>query len=283
MKIAAVTFSVEGVRILSRLAQGPGEVDLYVHRGVSAPAGAVPFDRVFDLAREIFSRYQGLVFVAPCGVVVRAIAPLVEHKLSDPAVVCVDAGGRYAVSLLSGHEGGANGLAMVVGNAIGAEPVISTTTEAVKDLVVGIGCRRGKPAEEIVEAPRSALGQLGCGVERVRLLATADVKAREQGLLEASAALEIPLRVIDSEEIRRSTLAFGRSDFVEENVNLPAVAEPAALLAGRRTQLILQKTAFNGITIAIARENCFSLESAPVAPSTAPPAPPRRSSEATSS
>ena len=51
-------------------------------------------------------KYDGLVYIAPCGVVVRAIAPFLEHKTKDPAVVVVDVGGRWAVSLLSGHEGG---------------------------------------------------------------------------------------------------------------------------------------------------------------------------------
>ncbi|MCA1797167.1 MAG: cobalamin biosynthesis protein [Geobacteraceae bacterium] len=97
-------------------------------------------------------------------------------------------------------------------------------------------------------------------VARVRFLATADVKAQEAGLLQAAAQLDIPLRVIDSDLIHLSTRPFGRSEFVATHVQLPAVCEPAALLAGRRTSLILQKTAFNGITIAIARENCPSLD-----------------------
>ena len=85
-----------------------------------------------DLTEQIFASYTGLVYIAPTGVVVRAIAPLLRHKTTDPAVVVVDVGGRWAVSLLSGHEGGANELAVTVANILGAEPVVSTTTEAVK-------------------------------------------------------------------------------------------------------------------------------------------------------
>jgi cobalt-precorrin 5A hydrolase len=191
----------------------------------------------------------------PCGVVVRAVAPHLENKRTDPAIVVVDAGGRYAVSLLSGHEGGANDLAVKVANILGAEPVITTTTEALKDLVVGIGCRRGVEAEAVVSAVREALRLAGGELSRVRFLASADIKAGEEGLLDAARRLGVPVRFVGSEDIRSSTRSFDRSDFVEEKVNLPAVAEPATLLAGRRTTLILRKTVLRGLTVAVARES----------------------------
>ena len=81
--------------------------------------------RIFPACREI-------VCAVPCGVVVRAVAPLIRNKFEDPAVVVLDVGGRWSVSLLSGHEGGANDLAMRVANLLGAEPVVTTTTEALK-------------------------------------------------------------------------------------------------------------------------------------------------------
>jgi len=258
MSTAVITFSAEGLKVMQRIAAGM-PVDRYLHRGQAAPPGVHSFEHVYTLTEEIFGRYSGLVFIAPCGVVIRAIAPLIRHKLKDPAVICLDVGARHAVSLLSGHEGGANRLAVEVANLTGADPVISTTTEAVKSLVVGIGCRKGKSAAEIRAAVLSALQLVGGGLDQVRYLATADVKRSEPGLLQAADDLEIPLRIIDSELIRMSGLPCEPSEFVQQKVNLPAVSEPAALLSGRRTSLILQKTAFNGITIAIARENCISL------------------------
>jgi len=258
MATAVITFSPQGLIVMQQIAAAM-DVDQYLHHLIDAPEGVTSFERVYALTEEIFQQYSGLVYIAPCGVVVRAIAPLVQHKLKDPAVVCLDVGARHAMSVLSGHEGGANDLAIAVGNITGAEPVISTTTEAVKDLIVGIGCRRGKPADEIHAALTAALNQVQMPIERVRYLATADVKADEVGFLEVSESLNIPLRIIDSDWIRMSSLPFSHSDFVEQNVNLPAVSEPAALLSGRRTSLILPKTAYNGITIAIAKENCTSL------------------------
>jgi len=259
MKLAAITFSPEGVRVCQQLQSEMTELQLYVHDSIALPTGAIPFSRVMALTPEIFSQYNGLIYVAPCGVVVRALASSIASKLSDPAVVMVDVGGRHAVSLLSGHEGGANDLAVWVSNIINAEPVISTTTEAVKDLIVGVGCRKGKPEADIIDAVKTVLKDENLSVDQVRYLATADVKAREVGLLAAAKTLGIPLRIIAGESIRQCRTEFSYSEFVQEQIALPAVAEPAALLAGRRTSLIVQRKAMDGITVAVARENCLSL------------------------
>jgi cobalt-precorrin 5A hydrolase len=198
--------------------------------------------------------------LAPCGVVVRAIAPHLEHKTKDPAVVVVDVAGRWAISLLSGHEGGANELAVNVANILSAEPIITTTTEAAKNLIVGIGCRQGASAERVLAAIHAALDKIEAKPDQVRYIASADIKSHEVGLIDAARIIGIPLRFISSDELRDCVLDFEPSDFVKEKVDLPAVAEPAALLAGRRTRLILRKQIYDGITVAIAMESSLSLE-----------------------
>lgn len=257
MSLAVISLSPQGALLADTLAAAFQECDVYLHESVSGFPSARPFSGIVELSAEIFQEYEGLVYIVPCGVVVRAIAPCLRHKTVDPAVVVVDVGGRFAVSLLSGHEGGANELAMKVGNILSAEPVISTTTEALKTLIVGIGCRRGIEAETIVHAVKTALAELHSTPDQVRLLASADVKAAEEGLLSASRMLGIPLRLISSDEIRTTPKDFQHSDFVATAVNLPAVAEPAALLAGRRTTLVLRKKIFDGVTVAIAKESCL--------------------------
>jgi cobalt-precorrin 5A hydrolase len=199
-------------------------------------------------------------------VVVRAVSPLLKDKRTDPAIVVVDAAGRFAISLAGGHERGGNRLAVRIANLLGAEPVITTTTEALKSVIVGIGCRKGTAQDRIVFAVQESLRRAGLGISEVRLLASADIKAGEKGLHGAAEELDLPLRFIASDEIRASSRRFHCSQFVEKNVNLPAVAEPAALLAGRRTKLILPRTVINGVTIAIARESSLSWASAPAAP-----------------
>ncbi len=257
MKVALVTLSREGAVLLRRLGQVLPDADAYVHCSAGAAEGAEPFESVMELTPGLFGRYGGIVYMLPCGVAVRAIAPHLKSKLDDPAVVVVDVGGRHAVSLLSGHEGGANRLAVEVANALGAEPVISTTTEARKTIIAGVGCRRGVEAEVIVDAVREALGRAGVGLAEVRLLASADIKRDETGLRRAAEMLGVPLRFIASDEIRSTCKSFAHSQFVQDKVGLPAVAEPAALLAGRRTRLILAKTIRGPVTVALARESCL--------------------------
>ena len=88
-------------------------------------------------------------------------------------------------------------------------------------------------------------------------MASASLKSDEAGLLQAAKELGLNLRFIAADEILSTAKKFGHSKFVADKVKLPAVAEPSALLAGRRTQLILPKTIINGVTVAIARENCL--------------------------
>ncbi len=255
MKYALITLSDAGVRLVRQLREGLADADVFLHEDVAGEFAGRRFPGIVALTGELFPRYEGLVYVAPCGVVVRALAKNIRHKTADPGVVVVDVGGRFAVSLLGGHEGGANELAVAVSNILGAEPVITTTTEALKTVIVGIGCRRGTGAAAIVAAVELALREAGVAREEVRLLASADIKRDEGGLLAAARLLGIPLRFIGAGEIRSSTREFAGSDFVKAKVDLPAVAEPAALMAGRRTRLILPKIKANGVTVALARES----------------------------
>jgi cobalamin biosynthesis protein CbiG len=82
-----------------------------------------------DLRRE-FNAAAGHVLFAAAGIVVRAIAPCLASKFDDPAVVVCDPRGRFAVSLLSGHVGGANDLARRAARALGGTAVITTASDA---------------------------------------------------------------------------------------------------------------------------------------------------------
>ncbi|GAB7107509.1 precorrin-3B C(17)-methyltransferase [Streptomyces phaeofaciens JCM 4814] len=86
---------------------------------------------VGDAVRRAFAECEQLVCFLATGAVVRLVAPLLGDKASDPGVVCVDEGGRFAVSLVGGHGGGANALAEEVGRVLGAAPVVTTATDAV--------------------------------------------------------------------------------------------------------------------------------------------------------
>ncbi|AEY88589.1 precorrin methylase [Streptomyces hygroscopicus subsp. jinggangensis 5008] len=83
-----------------------------------------------EAVRAAFAECEQVVCFLATGAVVRLLAPLLAGKAADPGVVCVDEGGRFAVSLLGGHAGGANALAREVGEVLGAEPVVTTATDA---------------------------------------------------------------------------------------------------------------------------------------------------------
>ncbi|MEU9474770.1 precorrin-3B C(17)-methyltransferase [Streptomyces sp. NPDC048191] len=86
---------------------------------------------VAEAVRAAFTECGQLVCFLATGAVVRLLAPLLGDKTADPGVVCVDEGGRFAVSLVGGHGGGANELARAVGEVLGAEPVVTTATDSV--------------------------------------------------------------------------------------------------------------------------------------------------------
>ncbi|NET34064.1 MAG: precorrin-3B C(17)-methyltransferase [Cyanothece sp. SIO1E1] len=73
----------------------------------------------------LWPHYRGFIFSLATGAVVRLIAPLLQHKSIDPAVVVVDDPGNFVISLCSGHQGGADQLARLVARQISATPVLT--------------------------------------------------------------------------------------------------------------------------------------------------------------
>ncbi len=87
------------------------------------------FQSLAKKIKEKFSSYSGHVFIFSTGIAVRVIAPLLQSKLKDPAVVVMDDRGRHAISLVSGHIGNANALTEKIAELMGADPVITTATD----------------------------------------------------------------------------------------------------------------------------------------------------------
>lgn len=127
--------AVLGGRIRDALGDGAA---LYVERRfVDAVDGAIAFDLPLrPLIARLFGERRRLVVALPVGAAVRLIAPCIGDKRTDPAVVCVDEAGRFAVSALSGHIGGADALAALVADAIGATAVITSAAYALGTVAV---------------------------------------------------------------------------------------------------------------------------------------------------
>ncbi|MDD4850482.1 MAG: cobalamin biosynthesis protein [Gemmiger sp.] len=155
--IAYLAFTAKGQALAERLAAALGGQ-------VARCGGAVS---LAGWVAAQFPKAGGLVFVGAAGIAVRAIAPHLHHKASDPAVVVVDECGRFAIPILSGHLGGGNALARQIAACCGAQAVITTATDAngvfaVDEWAKRQGCRVQNPGRiKAVSAVLLAGGQVG--------------------------------------------------------------------------------------------------------------------------
>ena len=124
MRLAAIAFTERGWKLASRACRALDGWDCEAARGFGE--GKRP---LAAWVAEAFADADALLFVGALGIAVRAIAPHVRSKAHDPAVVVMDEGGTWCISLLSGHLGGANRLAEQLGRAVGATPVITTASD----------------------------------------------------------------------------------------------------------------------------------------------------------
>ncbi len=293
------------------------------------------------LIPSIFSEYKCLIFIMATGIVVRSIAPHLENKAKDPAVIVMDEGGRNVISLLSGHLGRANEITLDIAKILNSNPVITTASdvnnslavdtlaiklnciiENLKDatkitahivngervgilsrnhlkmklphnvvvinnnsdieglkgiiqitnengaitnkvdtvllrprnIIIGIGCKKGKTEEEIIRAVRISLDRVNKSELSIKHIATIDVKKDEKGILDTADYFKVPIIIVPSEDIKSIEDRFKTSDFVKKSIGVGAVAEPVALISSSNGNLILEKSKYDGITIAIVEE-----------------------------
>lgn len=294
--------------------------------------GAETFSHLSEAVAELFPEYDALIFICACGIAVRATAPLIRSKQTDPAVVVMDDGGKFAVSLLSGHIGGANRLAEHIAEKVGAQAVITTATDiggkfspdsfaaannlyfsdfsaakeiaaavlrgekiglrsdyecaalpaeiafsdsgkygicisrdmlskpfavtlnmAPKNIVLGVGCRKGAEYRQLDNFIGSALSAAGIPRECVCEIATIDRKADEPCINRLCETLGVPLKIYTAAQLAAVEGDFSRSEFVKKTVGVDNVCERSAAADGGR--IILKKTAADGVTAAAAERN----------------------------
>lgn len=349
MKLAIISVTNNGALLADKLAKAlPGKVDLYVKAGRDAGVEATSYDSLSELIDDIYHAYEGLIFIMATGIVVRVIASHIKDKRFDPAVVVMDEAGEFAISLLSGHIGGANELTKEIGKTIGAKPVITTATDVVqkpaadilavrlcleiepfdhlkkvnaaiangervaffidrtltnsehyvkkaadmgvmlvdmdqlsqtdkydaavvitdKDLymvkthvflrsatlAIGLGCRRGTTSAAIYTALDDACRKIGRTKRSIAVIGTCAAKEDEIGIHAVVQQMAIPLEIFSNEQLQQciDKYKLETSAFVEEQIGVGNVCEPAALLGGQADGLLLRKTSYEGITIAIA-------------------------------
>ena len=347
MKIAIISFTTNGYQLSERVAKflesDNHQVEQYTKsKYLSHQQAQELTESLGDWTGKAFGQYQALIFIGASGIAVRAIAPFVKSKQSDPAVVVVDEQGQFAIALLSGHLGGANMLAKLISEAIAATAVITTATDireqfavdvfaknnnldisdiklakAVsaqllqgetvglfseipiagmvptglieekdiasnnekkaelgiyigsypndtifektlwlrpKNLVVGIGCRRGTTNADIKHWLMTTCAANQLSPQTISKVCSIDLKAAEAGILEYCQEQAVPFITYTAEQLAKVPGDYTASNFVKQVTGVDNVCERSAVLGSKMGKLIQRKTENNGITIALAIE-----------------------------
>ena len=120
-----------------------------------------------------------------------------------------------------------------------------------KNIVLGIGCRRGISGQAVESAVKRVLCGAGICFERVSAVATADIKSDERGLAEFCRNYSLPVYFYSAEELSETAGSFSSSDFVKKITGVDNVCERSAVRHSGG-KLTVQKTAFDGVTVAVA-------------------------------
>jgi len=157
LKTALVAITQGGRKLAARLA---GRLDNAVVVNVDKPVARV--------IQEAWHAYDGFVCVMAAGIVVRAIARLIEDKRADPCVVVVDEQGQFAVSLLGGHLGGGNALARQVAGILGGQAVITTASDILGLTALDLWARgQNLAVEDLPGLTRASARLVDRGVVRI--------------------------------------------------------------------------------------------------------------------
>ncbi len=167
-----------------------------------------PGEKIAQVIAANWQRFDSFICIMAAGIVVRAIAPVLKDKLTDPCVVVLDEKGCHAISLLAGHIGGGNELAGKVAELLGGTAVITTASDT-----LGLAALDTWAKEQDLYIPnRKELTNLSTRlVNRRQLFLYADVQVSS-----------LPNGIIQSDDSGQSR--FYRYSFYRDGSNLPDIS-----------------------------------------------------------
>lgn len=139
--LAAIAITPTAAKTLQPLCQSMG-ASLWVPESLKIDSAQGYSESLKAHVSALWETQQAIVFCLAAGAVVRLIAPLLQHKSTDPAVVVVDEAGKFVISLCSGHTGGADKLTVLIAQLLGATPILT-----------GASASLGLPAVDILGVP----------------------------------------------------------------------------------------------------------------------------------
>ena len=345
MKIAIYAITKHGAKYARQIKQGLPYADLFIAEvGIqdSFQEQLLEFP-LSSFVAERFSQFDAHIFICATGIVSRIIAPLIQDKRTDPAIVTLDEQATFAISLLSGHRGGANALTERVAHLVKATPVITTASEVSesvsvdmigaqfgwylaaetesaitpvsaavvndqavaivqeagekkwwkyekrmpahlvchdrleelkrenyqgvllisdkreldisnwknrlvlwrpKSLVLGIGCDRNTPMSVIQSGLEAFSEKFNLSLDSVYALASIDLKADEQGILDIATQKQWPYKTYTPEVLDQVEGIENPSEYVKKVTGSRSVSEAAALKLSKTDKLLVSKWVF---------------------------------------
>lgn len=151
MKLSIISFTENGILLSENIAKMLGDIEYALYTKCQACRKEEQTVRLItqsigEWAGEQFEERNALLFIGACGIAVRAIAPHITDKLNDSSVLVMDEKGQYVIPVLSGHMGGANELAVILAEKIGAEPIITTATDLNNKFAVDLFAKKNRLA-----------------------------------------------------------------------------------------------------------------------------------------
>lgn len=337
-KIAIISFTENGSRVAKKVAKSLRKYkkEVILAKKYKGAADAV-MESLDEWTRRAFKEQDAIVYIGAAGIAVRAVAPYIKSKTKDPAVLVIDEQGNYCIPLLSGHIGGANDLAGLIGAGLGSVPIITTATDlnrkwavdvfaaknrlhiqdmekaklisakllsegnvsvyidkscsgisgklpdkverwtkefsdgpdvivgvyeyplwsralylVPKAVVLGIGCKRGIGLEKIEEKVLQILKKNGIFLESVCKISSIELKKEEEGILKLCGKYGWEFETFPAESLNKAEGKFSGSEFVQRTTGVDNVCERSAVCGSGGGDIIIEKHAKDGITIAAA-------------------------------